>query len=1430
MAQDQSKRKAKEMKSTLQVQTNERNLPESNSVTTDTGDFLIEGPLGGGHTAQVFKVKARPSADHDEGQLFAIKVSIEPSHEGDDIEKRFRGEYDLLRELGKNKAHQVPRVDSVGHTKDGRIFFVMELMDPTCQTLASKLRSVSWERGEREKLAMDAAIQYVWLIQTLHHIGRAAPDRKIDDLMWDDKRNPPLVVLDWNLVPEADESGKLRDLYQFGEFWYELLIGEPPTLGQDRSVIEIDAPEQWRKLTWGTQQILRRALQRAPAQRYHHAEELLQDLREQQRLLRESPEVLLKEGIDHLERYKKRNTESEDLQQAISETQQAITNIEQALAMFDIVRLHHDYEPEQARTLFTEALNLRENLVESLRHRAMGSLRNGFYEEAIEGFRRTQDTFNNDPAKLVQSERWLLLAEFCTRIQDEAIRFRNEVLPRFINILQYLENEDLENAERQFWSILRESVADKLSAPAFFEWLDQARDAHAQGDVAKMTSAFHQATNLQSELFANWLSLLTATENGLLYMISEIVARKMDGQAQARMRTGDFVNAYDLYQRIQRLEELIPYHKELIEAGLLAQSSAFVAWTGKLGKTVQEAQRCLEEAQDAMRTSNFADALEKVRRGLGLVSEPPPANIDSAYWSLGKHHALVLQLEKARQRAAWSLDLQKIVNSPNLEDLLPAACAKQKRLLDAFSNDAWAQEQRHLIKQALIAKLEVESRVRLQERIELKLATEYFGDDSDVRDAIIKLERSAEEKAHSYKRELESLSPRELSRNALEQALILCGQALVHIDDAEFLRQLRQEDTAESSADNQRLKTEIENKKKELEGKIQDQSKLHAQFEQKRRTDYQEAIKILRTARDRCIKLYDDVTLDELERELSQHLDASAQSKLTSAIAEIEQGNFDGARKQYEEILEMDGVSKQVKEQAQSALNSLDQQEQNFHEFETKCKALKQKFESQKQAIAGEDELEHLDKSNRALQEIHSQCQSFLADWRRTETLSINNRLFQECTSLRDSVLEQQKELLLRILQLVDGHIEDKDWHEAERAWHCASTIAQQLVPDDQEMAGRLEKQKEQIVATRKQWLAGVLSKEEDRLAREARDFAMAELYGALLASESELLKPVLEALEENAKPERKRVMAEIVWVLARKQSESGHKRNALHKTEKALGLIADLLVQPDWKSEAENLRDRLKNQIAQVDAKFEEKVGSILEQVEKGNYSIDESLLTEIKKLMPDLAADQQSQWRQLQQAVQSFNQMAQDWENILTRIKKANYAPEQPADEREAECPQFCSCLTPALQERWDKRQALLKVLGEIEQQIAQKQYALSQTKVDELRAEFGQEFGERQQEQLDELRQAMEHMQTLSETSRENYPKFEQVKEHATQVYQAHRTLRAWGFVLPSSLQTQVSDHIRSLLTKYPFPKYSCAEVTILLGLTRYEIQGSNQGVAQ
>jgi serine/threonine protein kinase len=253
------------------------------------GQVKLAAQLGSGRLSQVFR------GESPEKGAVAVKIA---GHDLDEtMSESFRSEFKTLEAL-RATAQQLAQQGSVKEfaasyfpeplsfvpeyrTGDGSSYsiVVMELVQ------ADKLIDLAVARPDHvleESSGLKTAIQYAEMLQVLHAAGYTASDRKIDDIYWRNGDAGPLIVLDWNVVGRG-ATGVADDFLRFGSFWYEFLVGRPPTYANvgSKRVARPDARPEWQKLSRGTRSILQRSLHPVPQKQYQSAQALKNDLIEQ---------------------------------------------------------------------------------------------------------------------------------------------------------------------------------------------------------------------------------------------------------------------------------------------------------------------------------------------------------------------------------------------------------------------------------------------------------------------------------------------------------------------------------------------------------------------------------------------------------------------------------------------------------------------------------------------------------------------------------------------------------------------------------------------------------------------------------------------------------------------------------------------------------------------------------------------------------------------------------------------------------------------------------------------------------------------------------------------------------------------------------------------------------------------------------------------
>lgn len=265
-----------------------------------TGDILdhyrIEGVVARSGMASIFR-----ATDLNDGKQVAIKVPHEEMECDPVLFERFQRE----AEIGKMMNH--PGVMKVyDNEKPSRVYMVMEWVE------GKLLRQVMREqRTMPEERAVKIAVNILGALQHIHSRGVAHRDLKPENIMVDDEDR--IKLIDFGIASKSDArrltfaklsavmgtpdyispeqvKGKRgdgrSDLYAMGVILYEMLTGKVPFSGNNPFTIMNDRllnnPVPPRavnaQVTPEMQEIIYRALEREPANRYKTADEFAWDL------------------------------------------------------------------------------------------------------------------------------------------------------------------------------------------------------------------------------------------------------------------------------------------------------------------------------------------------------------------------------------------------------------------------------------------------------------------------------------------------------------------------------------------------------------------------------------------------------------------------------------------------------------------------------------------------------------------------------------------------------------------------------------------------------------------------------------------------------------------------------------------------------------------------------------------------------------------------------------------------------------------------------------------------------------------------------------------------------------------------------------------------------------------------------------------------
>ncbi len=201
------------------------------SKTYRMGNYLASGQLGTVYPAWEERegMSDTPTKEEWGSPQKAIKKP-NPKLDESGIE-RFWAEYEVLKKVNNKWSEFFPSFPSPFlQAEQGQMegqdvdVLVMEFVPEEWElsTLLLKKKGM-----DREKLALEAALQYARLLKVLHAAGYTCTDRKVGDLFFDEEKSR-LIVLDWNVVKNYTPAEVQNEHGIFATLWYQFLVGKNP--------------------------------------------------------------------------------------------------------------------------------------------------------------------------------------------------------------------------------------------------------------------------------------------------------------------------------------------------------------------------------------------------------------------------------------------------------------------------------------------------------------------------------------------------------------------------------------------------------------------------------------------------------------------------------------------------------------------------------------------------------------------------------------------------------------------------------------------------------------------------------------------------------------------------------------------------------------------------------------------------------------------------------------------------------------------------------------------------------------------------------------------------------------------------------------------------------------------------------------------------
>lgn len=307
-------------------------------------EYRIINYLGEGLTARVYKAERITAnsngSDYPAGSLVALKVLQEGLP--DDIQRNFRDEADLIarlshaeRSAGLTKSLIPGLVERATGSDVAQEFLAMEFVSGA--PLDQRVRE---EGPLDEQMALGITAQVLTILELLHtQLYKTYTDFQLQNI-WILPGESNIKVMDWNHVSRVanplPHEWVDADLRRMGAYLYQILTGKGASqTGETGYSLAARAGEHWTKISIGTRNIVRRAIDPDESRRFPDTAAFKQAVAEQLRLWQANIDDVVDEAQGYMRPVTKAYAEGMPLGQADLEKAEAYVDMAMRLSPDD---------------------------------------------------------------------------------------------------------------------------------------------------------------------------------------------------------------------------------------------------------------------------------------------------------------------------------------------------------------------------------------------------------------------------------------------------------------------------------------------------------------------------------------------------------------------------------------------------------------------------------------------------------------------------------------------------------------------------------------------------------------------------------------------------------------------------------------------------------------------------------------------------------------------------------------------------------------------------------------------------------------------------------------------------------------------------------------------------------------------------------------